>query len=352
VPKVRGPEQSRSPAEILNEVKQLVDQGVKEITFIGQTVNSYKYQINQQNITTENPQFNNSINPVTKIPNNATNNTENPKCTNSVENPKSVEDPKSVQVSTSVMADQNCVERVGSVRFGVNGVVRLSDLLYMSSEVRGLCRIKFVTNYPLGMDDDLLLAVRDLPKVSKYFHIPVQSGSNGVLKRMGRHYTVGFYCELVDKIRVMIPGAAITSDFIVGFCGETEAEFLETVALVRHCRFKNSFVFKYSERSGTKSAELYEDDVPDAVKKQRNNELLLVQDEISLELNRQFIGSNQEILVEGVSKNYGDGKFQLSGRTSCDRIVVFDSTNSDLVGQFINVNIYNAAPFTLFGNAD
>jgi tRNA-2-methylthio-N6-dimethylallyladenosine synthase len=305
VPKVRGPEQSRSPVEILNEVRQLVDQGVKEITFIGQTVNSYKYHIDQEKIAHENLQADNKIISVTKIP--------------------------------------------VHVKVGVGNVVRLSDLLYMSSELSGLQRIKFVTNYPLGMSDDLLAAVRDLPKVSKYLHIPVQSGSDNILKRMKRQYTVAEYCELIDKIRQMIPAAAVTSDFIVGFCGETDDEFAETVELVRYCRFKNSFVFKYSERPDTKSAELYEDNVPDAVKKQRNNELLAVQDTISLELNRQFIGHNTEILVEEVSKNYGDGKVQLSGRTNCDRIVVFDSDNSDLVGQFLDINIYDATPFTLFG---
>ncbi|MDR0390823.1 MAG: MiaB/RimO family radical SAM methylthiotransferase [Planctomycetaceae bacterium] len=306
VPKVRGPEQSRSPAAILTEVRQLVDQGVKEITFIGQTVNSYKYNTQQENIVAKNPHSDNATISVTKIP------------------------------DTS--------------RIGIDGVVRLSDLLYMSSEVDGLRRIKFVTNYPVGMDEDLLSAVRDLPKVAKYLHIPVQSGSDSVLKRMRRQYTVSEYRELIDRIHSTIPDAAVTSDFIVGFCGETDAEFAETAELVRYCRFKNSFVFKYSERIGTKSAELYADDIPETIKKQRNNELLSLQNEISLELNRQFIGRNVEILVEGVSKNYEDGKVQLSGRTTCDRIVVFDSNNSDLIGQFINVNIIEAAPFTLFGN--
>ncbi|MDR2169620.1 MAG: MiaB/RimO family radical SAM methylthiotransferase [Planctomycetaceae bacterium] len=308
VPKVRGPEQSRSPAEILDEVRRLVDQGVSEITFIGQTVNSYKYSTRQLNIVTKNPQSDNGIISVTK----------NPQTTN----------------------------------FNGGEFIKLSDLLYMSSDIVGLRRIKFVTNYPVGMDDDLLFAVRDLPKVSKYLHIPVQSGSDSVLRRMRRQYTASGYYELIDKIRGMISGVSITSDFIVGFCGETEAEFLETVKLVKYCRFKNSFVFKYSERQGTAATELYKDDVPEIEKKRRNNELLAVQDEISLELNREFIDRQVEILVESASKNYDNGGVQLSGRTNCDRIVVFDSDNSDLIGQFINVKIYDAAPFTLFGIKD
>ena len=152
------------------------------------------------------------------------------------------------------------------------------------------------------MTDDLLAAVRDLPKVSPYLHVPAQSGSNAVLQRMKRGYTVESYREMLDRIRAMIPHAAVTSDFIVGFCGETEEDFQQTVDLVREARFKNSFIFKYSARPGTKAAELYADDVPEAVKRRRNNELLAVQNAISLEDNQPFLGRTVEILVEGPSK--------------------------------------------------
>ena len=276
VPSVRGPEQSRSPQEILDEVKTLVGQGVMEITFIGQTVNSYRYKEGGR-------------------------------------------------------------------------TVRLSDLLDRASDIDGLRRIRFVTNYPRGMDDDLLAAVRDLPKVSEHLHVPAQSGSDAVLKRMKRNYTSAEYRELVDRIYDTIPGASMTCDFIVGFCGETEEEFQETVELVEYGRFKNSFIFKYSERPGTKSAELFPDDVPDDVKKRRNNELLEIQDAISRERNVEFIGRDVEILVEGVTKCYENGGFQLSGRTSCDRIVVFDAEDEAIVGRFIKLKIAAAAPFTLFG---
>ena len=154
----------------------------------------------------------------------------------------------------------------------------LADLLYYISDIAGIEQIDFVTNYP-RIGDDLLKAVRDLPKVLKHFHVPAQSGSDTVLKRMNRHYTAAYYREMVDRIYGTIPGSTITSDFIVGFCGETDADFEQTVDLVKYCKFRNSFIFKYSERAGTKAAELYADDVPDDVKRERNNRLLAVQKE-------------------------------------------------------------------------
>ena len=180
--------------------------------------------------------------------------------------------------------------------------VRLADLLVMLHDIEGLRRLRFVTNYPKHMSDELLEAVRDLPKVSPYLHIPAQSGSSAVLRRMKRGYTAESYREMLERIRAVLPGAAITSDFIVGFCGETEVEFQETVELVRDARFKNSFIFKYSARPGTKAADLYVDDIPEAVKRRRNNDLLAVQNAISLEDNQPLLGRTVEILVEGPSK--------------------------------------------------
>ncbi|GHT13044.1 tRNA-2-methylthio-N(6)-dimethylallyladenosine synthase [Planctomycetales bacterium] len=166
-------------------------------------------------------------------------------------------------------------QTVNSYSFQSGGkTVKLADLLYMASEVSGLEQLDFITGYPQGVDDALLQAVRDLPNVVKHFHIPAQSGSDSVLQRMNRHYTSAEYRELADRIYSTIPGSGLTSDFIVGFCVETDAEFEATVDLVRYCRFRNSFIFKYSVREGTKSAELYADDVPEEVKKYRNSRLL------------------------------------------------------------------------------
>ncbi|QDT70405.1 tRNA-2-methylthio-N(6)-dimethylallyladenosine synthase [Planctomycetes bacterium MalM25] len=277
VPSVRGPEQSRPPGEILAEARQLVSEGCKEITLLGQTVNSWRH-------TEEDVLW------------------------------------------------------------------RFSDLLRGLHDVEGLERIKFVTSYPKDMTDDVLEAIRDLPKLCKYLHVPAQHGSDEQLLRMKRGYTIAEYREMHDRAKRWMPDVAITSDFIVGFSGETEEQFQETMALVRECRFKNSFIFKYSERPGTKSADNLPDDIPDEVKRRRNNELLALQNEISEEDNQRFLGTRVEVLVEGPSKkaNEQGDKLQLTGRTLCDRIVVFEG-NRRQIGQTLPIAIYDANAHTLFG---
>ena len=298
VPSVRGPEQSRHPEEIAAEVRQLADQGCKEITLTGQTVNSYKY----------------------------------------------------------------------TTRDG--RTYRLSDRLARIHDTPGGERIKFVTNFPKDMTDDLLDAVRTLPKVCRYLHVPAQSGCDEVLRRMKRLYTVGFYRDMLARCRAKVPGVAISSDFIVGFCGETEESFARTCELVRTAGFKNSFIFKYSPRPGTKADELYPDDVPEEVKKRRNNDLLAIQAQVSLADHRRWIGATVAVLVEGPSKialkasggrqppenNLASGGrqppadtlLQLTGRTMTDHIVVFDGPER-LIGQTVPVVIEDASAYTLFG---
>src|SRR4029079_5082407 len=200
---------------------------------------------------------------------------------------------------------------------------RLSDLLARIHDTPGIERIKFITNFPRDMSDDLLDAVRTLPKVCPYLHVPAQSGCNEVLKRMKRLYTVEFYRDMLARCRERVPGVAISSDFIVGFCGETEVSFERSCELVREAGFKNSFIFKYSPRPGTKADELYPDDVPEEVKKRRNNDLLAVQNAQSLKDQRRLIGETVEILVEGLSKSaqkqeQSAGPVQLTGRTNSD----------------------------------
>ncbi len=231
---------------------------------------------------------------------------------------------------------------------------RLSDLLYGLHDIDGPVRIKFITNFPNDMTDDLLQAVRDLPKVSRYLHVPAQSGCDDVLKRMKRLYTVALYDDMMARINETIPGVGVSSDFIVGFCGETEASFEKTMRLVERSRFKNSFIFKYSPRTGTKADSLFSDDVPEVVKKRRNTELLALQTEICREDNRPFIGRTVEILVEGPSKTSARretnefGPIQMTGRTTCDRIVVFQG-NERQAGQLLPVTITEATAVTLFG---
>ncbi|NLX99885.1 MAG: tRNA (N6-isopentenyl adenosine(37)-C2)-methylthiotransferase MiaB [Rhodopirellula sp.] len=277
----------------------------------------------------------------------------------SVRGPEQSRPVEQIEAEVRQLADQGCLEvtligqTVNSYR-AVSGVrtFRLSDLLARLHGIEGIRRFKFVTNYPRHMTTDLLEAVRDLERVSPYLHVPAQSGANSVLKRMKRGYTVEQYREMLAEIRQIVPHAAVTSDFIVGFCGESEDDFQETVALVREARFKNSFIFKYSPRAGTKSAELYEDDVSDEVKRRRNNELLAIQNAISEEQSRALVDQTLEILVEGPSKaaqrqTAGD-ILQLTGRTVCDRIVVFPG-HRRLIGQILPVRITKANAFTLFG---
>ncbi|MFM8475256.1 MAG: tRNA (N6-isopentenyl adenosine(37)-C2)-methylthiotransferase MiaB [Planctomycetaceae bacterium] len=333
VPATRGPEQSRPPAHILQETQLLADQGVREITLLGQTVNSYKY--------TENGRL-----------------------------------------------------------------LRLSDLLEQLHNVAGIERIRFITNFPRDMTNDLLQAVRDLPKVMKYLHVPAQSGCNDVLKRMKRGYSVEEYREMMLRIRELVPHCAVSSDFIVGFCGESEDSFQKSMQLIRDCRFKNSFIFKYSPRTGTKADDLFPDDVPEDVKRRRNQEMLELQNRISEEDNAEFIGQSVSILVEGPSKSAArraarEGlpadaanllnllpqtdhhqhaardhhhhhhheseqllpaqslqhaspeadrlATQLTGRTSCDRIVVFDG-NPRLTGSIAEIEIHDCTSTTLLGS--
>jgi tRNA-2-methylthio-N6-dimethylallyladenosine synthase len=232
----------------------------------------------------------------------------------------------------------------------------LADLLEMIHAIDGIERIKFVTSYPKDMTVRLLETIRDLPKCSPYLHVPAQSGSDEVLKRMKRGYTVGDYREMMQRIRTILPHAAVSSDFIVGFCGETDEDFQKTAELVEECRFKNSFVFQYSVRPGTKGAELYADDVPAQVKQARNNELLEIQNRICQEDNLQFLGKRVEVLVEGPSKlavkRNEVGEFcQMTGRTHCDRIVVWDGHQRQ-AGALLNVLVHDASSHTLFGSVE
>lgn len=280
VPNTRGPEQGRSPVEILSEARLLADQGCREITLLGQTVNSYRHRAE-------------------------------------------------------------------------GGDTDLAGLLEQLHEIDGIDRLKFVTNYPKDMTERLLTTVRDLPKCSPYLHVPAQSGSDEVLKRMKRGYTVGDYMEMFERIERILPNAAVSSDFIVGFCGETDEDFQKSVRLIQRCRFKNSFIFQYSVRPGTKAAERLEDDIPREVKAARNHELLAVQDAVAKEDNEKLIGTTVEVLVEGPSKKAAKADFeaaavQMTGRTHCDRIVVFDG-NRRQAGQMLDIHVDDASSHTLVG---
>lgn len=270
VPYVRGREISRTIADIKEEVQSLVSNGCKEVTLLGQNINSYGK--------------------------------------------------------------------------GLSGNVTLGDLLTELNAIDGLERIRFVTSHPADMSRDLIRTMSRLEKVCEYLHMPAQSGSDEVLKRMRRGYTAGYYREFVRYARELIPHLTVASDFIVGFPGETEDDFQETVRLMEDIRFQNCFIFKYSPRTGTKAAEL-KDDVPDETKRARNLKLLELQKKISLEENTKMIGKKVDVLVEGASKSDPN---RLSGRTRQNHIVVFNGSQ-ELVGKLVGVLIHEVTDLTLFG---
>jgi tRNA-2-methylthio-N6-dimethylallyladenosine synthase len=231
----------------------------------------------------------------------------------------------------------------------------LADLLYMASEIAGIEWIRFVTSYPSEeYFDRICHAMADLPKVCNYLHMPAQSGSDRILKAMNRCYLVAEYLELLGRARELVPDIAIAGDFIVGFSGETDEDFQASVELVKKARYKNCFIFKYSTRPGTAAEEKLADNVPDEIKKKRNNELLAVQEKISEELSENFLGKKVKVMVEGLSKkphlnsSENNDLPQLVGRTAGDWIVVFNGPAS-LAGNFAQVKITKTSPLTLFG---
>jgi len=242
--------------------------------------------------------------------------------------------------------------------------VSMADLLYRLNDIAGLERIRFVTSYPGDFSDDIFHAMRDLPKVCEYLHLPVQSGSNAVLKRMKRQYTRESYLDLVARGREIVPDLTLATDFIVGFCGETEAEFAESLALLEEVRFKNIFCFKYSTRPNTVADKALADDVSEEVKRERNQRMLAAQERISLAQTRALLSQTVEVLVEGFSKaalkaqeaeqSRGEEvswrrSDQLVGRTRGDRIVVFCGEES-YIGRLQPVRITGATALTLFGD--
>ena len=275
---------------------------------------------------------------------------------------------------------------------GGNDDCNFADLLRrVHDDVPELPRLRFVTSYPRDFTDDALKAMAESPRICKYLHIPAQSGSDTVLKRMNRGYTVDEYKRLIDRARDLMPNVAIAGDMIVGFSGETEDDFQKSLDLLRFCKYKNCFIFKYSARPGTHADGRMPDDIPEIEKKRRNNDMLAVQAEISLAQHQRLLDTSGEVLVEGLSKaalkrqeseqergsEWRDGAtpngeagtdangqrgvdgqggipkkdadvVQLVGRTEHDRIVVFDGSRN-LIGSFANVRIVGATPHTLHG---
>ena len=259
---------------------------------------------------------------------------------------------------------------------GDGRVTPFADLLYQVHEAApSLARLRFVTSYPRDFSDEALVAMRDCDRICRYLHVPAQSGSDRILKLMNRGYTAGQYRDFIGRARSFMPDVSLASDFIVGFPSETDADFEQTVELLHECRFKNSFIFKYSPRPGTIAIDRFADDVPEAVKRDRNQKLLSAQAACTAAANKAIIGKTIEVLVEGQSKLVSKpaypssggielgwekrratptaaveepGEVQLTARTRGDQIVVF-SGEPGLVGQLLDVEITDAKNMTLFG---
>jgi tRNA-2-methylthio-N6-dimethylallyladenosine synthase len=254
---------------------------------------------------------------------------------------------------------------------GDGRMTSFAELLHLIHEsVPHLPRLRFVTSFPRDFTDEALQAMRDCERICRYLHVPAQHGSDRVLKLMNRGYTSGQYRDFIGRAREMMPDVSIASDFIVGFPTETDEEFQQTVDVVRDCRFKNSFIFKYSPRPGTIAIDRFTDEVPEDVKRRRNNELLAVQQQVSVASSRELIGKTLEVMIEGESKlvsrqaAYPSSKVelgwetralstvprttQLIGRTRGDQIVCFDGDIA-LKGELLDVEITDARNLTLFG---
>jgi tRNA-2-methylthio-N6-dimethylallyladenosine synthase len=273
---------SRTPQKIIEQIQMLANEVIKQVTLLGQAVNSYQYD-------------------------------------------------------------------AGDKKYN------LADILEMANGINGIEWIRFVTSYPNENNFiPILQSMADLPKVCPYLHIPAQSGSDKILKAMNRKYTSAKYLELLERARETVPGIAIAGDFIVGFPSETNKDFKDTVSLVKKARYKNCYIFKYSPRPGTAGQKNLQDNIPLEIKKERNINLLSVQEKINEELSNKFLGQAVTVLVEGLSKkphlNMNDNKNepQLVGRTDTDWIVVFNGP-STLAGKFTKVKITKTSPLTLFG---
>jgi len=294
IPFRRGPERSRPIDEIVKEVRSLVAQGVKEVTLLGQIVDRYGYDLlgDDYAIKRYNPGAASGI-PSQNIP---------------VHTP-------------------------------------LVDLLRAVSEVEGLLRIRFLTSHPNWMTDELLDAVRALPKVMPHIEVPVQAGDDEVLARMRRGYTSDDYRRLIARIRAKLPHASIATDVIVGFCGESEAQFMRTYDLLEELKLDVVHLAKYSPRPQTLAAREMADDVPEAEKERRFRLLEAQHERISSQINQRYLGQTVEVLVEDQHK----GKWR--GRTPQNKLVFFEDSSRDWRGQLAMVKISWAGPWSMQGSA-
>ena len=270
VPYVRGRERSRKSEDIIKEIEELVSKGYKEITLLGQNVNSYGK--------------------------------------------------------------------------GLEEDIDFAGLLRKVNEVKGLERVRFMTSHPKDLSDDVIMAIKECDKLCEQVHLPVQSGSSRILKEMNRHYDREYYLDLVKKIKSEIPDVTLTTDIIIGFPGETEEDFLDTLSLCEEVGYDSAFTFIYSRRNHT-PADKMENQIPDDIKHDRFNRLVEAINKKVVIKNKEYEGKVVEVLVEGPSKN---DETKLTGRTRNGKLVNF-AGDEKLVGELVNLKIVRAQPFSLIG---
>ena len=223
--------------------------------------------------------------------------------------------------------------------------LRLSDLIDIASNINGVDRIRFTTSHPLDMTDDLIEIFGSVPQLANQLHLPVQSGSDRILKAMKRNYTADLYRDIIERVKKIRPTIKVTSDFIVGFPGETHSEFLETMQLIEDIQFDSSFSFIYSPRPGT-PASILQDDVSKGEKKERLNILQARLNEIQRGFGQKMVGSIQRCLVTGISKKRLD---QLQARTECNRVINFPFQNIGFIGKLVDIKVEEALAYSLLG---
>ena len=337
VPRTRGAEVHRPPNAIVEECTRLAEKGVIEITLLGQTVNHYTY----------------THGTALTIGSNSGSNSGGGGYSGGGESP---------QIGPGGAAFRGNGKASASSR-----TTSFAELLKrIHDEVPAIRRLRFVTSYPRDFGDDALRVMAESPRICRYLHVPAQSGSNRILKLMNRGYTIEEYLAFIDRARAIIPDVSIAGDIIVGFPTETEEDFEQTISLLRRVRFKNNFIFKYSPRPGTTAHDRLPDDVPEAVKRRRNNELLEVQSRISAEVHAAVVGRTVEVFVEQVSRHSHkraervalgwakpERRIQMSGRTGGDLIVVFDLPEhlepEALIGSIASLEIQRSGPLLLEG---
>ena len=319
VPYTRGRERSRDVESILREVRDLRDRGYKEVTLLGQNVNSYR-AAPSGSPKGERPAGSDV----------AENNIET--------NQNNV---GAVVHNTSAVADGVSSSPLG----GTEGGSDFPTLLRLVARAVPGMRVRFTTSHPKDMSDETLRVIAEEPNVCRHIHLPVQSGSNRILKLMNRRYTREWYLDRVAAIRRIVPDCAITTDIFVGYHSETEEDHRLSLSLMREVGYDSAFMFKYSERPGTYASKHLPDDVPEDVKIRRLNEMIQLQTELSAEANRRDVGHEFDVLVEGYSKR---SREQMCGRTEQNKMVVFDKGQCH-VGQTVRVKITDSTSATLFG---